>query len=148
MPENKMKQVAQLLGVEIGEEFKIEGHSGNVRYRLTEENLEYLSSYDHWFSISSTLNELLNGEYKVVKIPKPVLDDVEKKYLSYVIKPFRNSVKYFYKYPCANGDYEAIATVMKGRDYYDSLSFPKFKKGSMYKGMELTKQYSIEELGL
>ena len=145
---NHMKDVAQLLGVEIGEEFKIEGHSGNVKYRLTEENLEYLSSYDHWFSISSTLNELLNGEYKVVKIPKPVLDDVEKKYLSYVIKPFRNRIKYFFKFPCANGDYEAIAAVMKGRDYYDSLSFPKFKKGSMYKGMELTKQYSIEELGL
>ena len=94
---NHMKEVAQLLGVEIGEEFKIEGHSGNVKYRLTEENLEYLSSSDHWFSISSTLNCLLNGEYKVVKIPKPVLDDVEKEYLSHVIKPFRHRIKYIYK---------------------------------------------------
>ena len=145
---NHMKEIALLLGVEIGEEFKIEGHSGNVKYRLTEENLEYLSSYDHWFSISSTLNELLNGEYKVVKIPKPVLDDVEKKYLSYVIKPFRNSVKYFYKFTCANGDYEAIVAKIEAYGYCDSLNFPKFKKGSMYTGMELIKEYSLEELGL
>ena len=142
---NHMKQVAQLLGVEIGEEFKIEGHSGNVKYRLTEENLEYLSSCDHWFSISSTLNCLLNGEYKVVKIPKPVLDDVEKEYLSTVIKPFRNRIKHFYKYPCANGDCEAIAAITKECDYLD---FPRFKKGSMYKGMELSRKYSLEELGL
>ena len=146
---NHMEEVAQLLGVEIGEEFKIEGHSGNVKYRLTEENLEYLSSYDHWFSISSTLNCLLNGEYKVVKIPKPVLDDVEKKYLSYVIKPFRNSVKYFYKYPCgANGNYEAITAKIGGYGYCDSLNLPNFKKRSMYTCMELIKEYSLEDLGL
>ena len=144
---NYMKDVAKMLGVEIGEEFKIEGHSGNVKYRLTEENLEYFSG-GKGFTISSTLNRLLNGEYKVVKIPKPVLDDVEKEYLSYVIKPFRNRIKYFFKFPCANGDYEAIAAVMKGREYYDNLSFPKFKKGSMYKGMELIKEYSVEELGI
>lgn len=144
---NHMKEIAQLLGVEIGEEFKIEGHSGNVKYRLTEEGLEYFSC-GNGFTISSTLNRLLNGEYKVVKIPKPVLDDVEKEYLSSVIKPFRNSVKYIYKFTCANGDYEAITAVMKGCDYYDSLSFPKFKKGSMYTGMELIKEYSLEELGL
>ena len=144
-----MKEIALLLGVEIGEEFKIEGHSGNVKYRLTEENLEYLSSYDHWFSISSTLNELLNGEYKVVKIPTPVLDDVEKKYLSYVIKPFRNSVKYFYKYPCgANGNYEAITAKIEAYGYCDCLDFPKFKKGSMYKNMKVGKEYSLEDLGL
>ena len=142
-----MKEVAQLLGVEIGEEFKIEGHSGNVKYRLTEEGLEYFSC-GNGFTISSTLNRLLNGEYKVVKIPKPVLDDVEKEYLSHVIKPFRNRIKYFFKFPCANGDYEAIAAVMKGRDYYDSLSFPKFAAGTLYKGMENGKEYSVKDLGL
>lgn len=142
---NHMEEVAKMLGVEIGEEFKIEGHSGNVKYRLTEENLEYLSSCDHWFSISSTLNCLLNGEYKVVKIPKPVLDDVERKYLAGVIRPFRNRIKHFYKYPCANGDCEAIAAITKECDYLD---FPRFKKGSMYKGMELSRKYSLEELGI
>ena len=142
---NHMKEVAQLLGVEIGEEFMIEGHSSNIKYRLTEETIEYLSSCDHWFSISSTLNKLLNGKYEVVKLPKPVLDDVEKEYLSYVIKPFRNRIKHFYKYPCANGDSEAIAAITKDFDYLD---FPSFKKGSMYKGMKLMEKYTIEDLGL
>lgn len=142
---NHMKGVAQLLGVEIGEEFKIEGHSGNVKYRLTEENLEYLSSYDHWFSISSTLNELLNGEYKVVKIPKPVLDDVEKKYLSYVIKPFREDVLKIAKFESINSEYKEIISV---KTKNGNMIFPAFEKGSMYKGMELTRGYSLEELGI
>lgn len=60
---NHMKEVAQLLGLEIGEEFRIEGHSSNNIYRLTEENIEYLSC-GHWFSISSTLNKLLNDQIK------------------------------------------------------------------------------------
>lgn len=145
---NHMKEVAQLLGVEIGEEFKIEGHSGDVKYRLTEENLEYFSC-GKGFTISSTLNKLLNGEYKVVKIPKPVLDDVEKEYLSTVIKPFRNRIKYFYKYPCGtNGNYEAITVKIETYGYCDCLDFPKFKKGSMYKGMKAGKKYSLEELGI
>lgn len=139
---NHMKEVAQLLGLEIGEEFRIEGHSSNNIYRLTEENIEYLSC-GHWFSISSTLNKLLNDQYKVAKMP--ILDDVERKYLANVIKPFRNRIKHFYKYPCANGDSEAIAAITKDFDYLD---FPRFKKGSMYKGMELEKSYTLEELGL
>ena len=139
---NHMKEVAQLLGLEIGEEFRIEGHSSNNIYRLTEENIEYLSC-GHWFSISSTLNKLLNDQYKVAKMP--ILDDVERKYLANVIKPFRNRIKHFYKYPCANGDSEAIAAITKDFDYLD---FPRFKKGSMYKGMEVDKEYSLEELGL
>jgi len=28
------------------------------------------------------------------------------------------------------------------------ISFPNFKKGTMYKGMEVYKEYSLEELGL
>ena len=139
---NHMKEVAQLLSLEIGEKFRIEGHSSNNIYRLTEENIEYLSC-DHWFSISSTLNKLLNGEYKVAKMP--ILDDVERKYLANVIKPFRNRIKHLYKYPCANDDSEAIAAIMKDFDYLD---FPSFKNGSMYKGMKLMEKYTIEDLGL
>ena len=139
-----MEKVADMLGVKIGEEFKIEGHSGNVKYRLTEEGLEYFSC-DNGFTISSTLNRLLNGEYKVVKIPKPVLDKKEKEYLSYVIRPFRDSITYFYKRRYENDELEWIKIEMKNDDV---MYFPKFKKGIMYKGMELNKKYSLEDLGL
>ena len=141
---NHMKDVAQLLGVEIGEEFKIEGHSGNVKYRLTEENLEYLSSYDHWFSISSTLNCLLNGEYKVAKMP--ILDDIEKRYLKGVIRPFRDDVESICKCETYNGkkEYLTISFFSTVSDMY----FPDYPIGTMYKGMVLNRKYSIEELGL
>lgn len=141
---NHMKEVAQLLGLEIGEEFKIEGHPDNCKYKLTEEHLMYTSD-DKWNTLPATITYLLNGKCKVVKIPKPVLDDVERKYLAGVVRPLRNRIKHFYKYSCANGDREAIAAITKDFDYLD---FPSFKKGSMYKGMELEKSYTLEELGL
>ena len=141
---NHMKDVAQLLGLEIGEEFKIEGHSGNVKYKLTEENLEYLSSCDHWFSISSTLNCLLNGEYKVAKMP--ILDDVEKRYLKGVIRPFRDDVESICKCETYNGkkEYLTISFFSTVSDMY----FPDYPMGTMYKDMVLNRKYSIEELGL
>ena len=83
--------------------------------------------------------------FSIYKLPKPVIDDVERKYLAGVIRPFRNRIKHFYKYPCANGNCEAIAAITKDCDYLD---FPRFKKGSMYNGMELSRKYSLEELGI
>lgn len=146
---NYMKDVAQLLGVELGEEFKIEKEGKykftEDRYKFTNECLMVLLTDGKWYTAPLVLHKLLNGRYKLIKIPKPVLDDVEKEYLSTVIKPFRNRIKHFYKYPCANGDCEAIAAITKECDYLD---FPRFKKGSMYKGMELSRKYSLEELGI
>ena len=137
-----MEQIAKILDVEIGEEFKIEGHSDNVKYRLTEENLEYF--YDgKWYTISITLHKLLNGEYKVVKLPKPILTEEEKEYLSYVIRPFRNDVKCIVKYSV---DYvEWITICMKT---CHDMDFPIFDIGTMYKGIEIEKEYTLEELEL
>ena len=150
---NHMKDVAQLLGVELNEEFIIKSTKtglGEYKFRITEKYFEYFNEkLDGWFISSSiTLCNLLNGEYKVVKIPKPVLDDVEKEYLSAVIKPFRHRIKYFYKYSCVNDEYEAIAAIMETYGYFDYLAFPKFKKGSMYKGMGLMREYTLDDLGL
>ena len=140
---NYMKDVAQLLGLEIGEKFRIEGHSSNNIYRLTEENIEYLSC-DHWFSISSTLNNLLNGQYKVAKIP--ILDDTEKRYLKGVIRPFRDDVESICKCETFNGkkEYLTISFFSTVSDMY----FPDYPIGTMYKDMVLNRKYSIEELGL
>ena len=143
---NHMEEVAKMLGVELSEEFKIEGYSGNVKYRLTEEGLEYFSYDGKGFTISSTLNCLLNGEYKVVKIPKPVLDDVEKKYLSRVIRPWRDKVEYIRKINFDDED-EFIVIIYRERES-KAMPLPCFKKGTMYKGMEVGKEYSLEEFEL
>lgn len=143
---NYMMQVANLLGVELYEEFKIEGYSGNVKYRLTEENLEYLSSCGHWISISSTLNNLLNGEHKVAKMP--ILDDVEKEFLSAVIKPFRNRIEYVCKYKI-NDDYERLYIKVSDDESDDErVIFPQFERGTMYKGMKPGRKYSLGDLSL
>ena len=71
-----------------------------------------------------------------------ILDDIEKEYLRVVIKPFRNKVKYIGK-NFSNGS-EYISINVNG----EWVIFPYFKKGTMYKGMEINKRYSLEELGL
>ena len=86
-------------------------------------------------------------EYK-----EDILDEAEKKYLSAVIKPFRHRVEYIKKleaYCCRNDSRENIfVRICDKYGFEDFLSLPYFPKGSMYKGMETGKQYTLEELGL
>ena len=77
-------------------------------------------------------------------VEKEILDEVEKGYLSNVIKPFRNRVEYIVKKIFANKEYIRITMKGIGCDIY----FPSFEKGTMYKGMEGDKDYTLEELGL
>jgi len=76
--------------------------------------------------------------------PKPILDEKEKEYLSAVIRPWKNKIGYIEKrYGIDN---EWIEIYLKKGNSYTNL--PRFKKGTMYKGMELDKEYTLEELGL
>ena len=146
--ENKMKEVAKLLGVELDEEFKTEGY--RCKYKLTYDGLMYWSYLDSKWLISNFFKELLTGELKIIKLPKPILDDVEKEYLSNVIKPFRNQVISIANYYEESIDKNFIEIEVK-QDYCNEnqyVSFPYFKKGTMYKGMVEYKKYTLEELGL
>lgn len=82
----------------------------------------------------------LSEEYK-----EPVLNEVEKAYLSAVIKPFRNRVDYIMKEENICSSTEFIHIDLSGGDIAD---FPNFKVGTMYKGMEIDKSYTLKELGL
>ena len=76
---------------------------------------------------------------------EPVLDDVEKEYLSAVIRPFRNHVTSVRKW--FNGiDYQILISL----DNADNLcQLPRFPLSSeMYMGMDSKKWYSLQELGL
>lgn len=85
---------------------------------------------------TSAYNAWLEEEY----VPN-ILTEKEKAYLSAVIKPFREMVEYIEKRTYTGKEY--IAIVIK-EDL--NVSFPVFEK--MYKGMELNKEYTLEELGL
>lgn len=78
----------------------------------------------------------------------PFLTEKERKYLNGVIAPFRDSVVYIKKVGLA--EYEHICIYVKNPDLNlpAAMAFPSFETGKMYKGMELSKKYNLEELGL
>ena len=78
-----------------------------------------------------------------------ILDDIEREYLSNVLKPFRNRVMVIEKeerYP--NKEYINVELKTDNPAENDYLIFPDFKKGTMYKGMKINKKHTLEELGL
>lgn len=82
----------------------------------------------------------LSEEYK-----EPVLAEVEKAYLSAVIKPFRKNVNHIAKIHSKAGAFEYICIRVND---YEVMFFPKFEENTMYKGMKLGRKYTLEELGL
>lgn len=88
------------------------------------------------------LQELINEESKKEE-DKPILDEVEKKYLKAVIKPFKDRIVSISKEENNNED---CFICIELRD--DVLCLPYFKENTMYRGMELDKKYTLKELGL
>lgn len=70
MGKNLIHEIAKMLGVELGEEFKIKGYDG-LTYKLTDNGLE-LTTVDgqktKWFDYGA-LNSLLKGKMEIVKLP-------------------------------------------------------------------------------
>ena len=145
--ENKMAEVAKLLGVELNQEFTIKNRCTIYIFMLTDQGLcSRLSTQTLW-ERSLLIEDFITGCYQIQKLSKPILDPAEKKYLSAVIKPFRNKVYAIAKYDDGDDNYY-IQIMMKQNVYFEYIDFPYFKKGTMYKGMELKKEYTLEQLGL
>ena len=134
-------------------EKKIKWWYFNPSYRIGESGLKYTGA-----TITFIIDEeLTREEYDfmdkldrdekgemILKIGEPILDEVERKYLSGVIRPFRDRVNYIMKMNDTDGDY--IRIYLKNNEFF---SLPYFEKDTMYKGMELNKEYySLEKLGL
>ena len=85
------------------------------------------------------------GEWLLEEAKEPVLDDVEKEYLSAVIKPFRKMIAYIVKAQDFDGGKQCIRIILQNGD---GMHFPYIDDDAMYKGMEVNKEYSLEELGL
>lgn len=84
-------------------------------------------------------------KWLIAECKEPVLDDKEREYLSYGIRPFREKIECIYKHQMPYRDEYYIAVRLKDGD---SLMYPRFKGNTMYKGMEVEKEYTLEELGL
>lgn len=146
MAENYMGIVAKLLGVELNEEFRVEGLS--FKYKLEKDGLIFWSEDSQEWIGSTLIEDLLAGKARIVKLPKQILTDAEKRYLSNVIEPFRDRVMYVIKSNGSTGEFININLNHYNGWFSDLITLPVFKKGTMYKGMEIDKRYNLDELGL
>lgn len=86
----------------------------------------------------------LEDEYK-----EPILDEKEKEYLSAVIRPWRDKVidiRKMREHEIKKKNAEFIR--IRLNDIGTVTDLPYFKAGTMYKGMELDRPYTLEELDL
>ena len=82
-------------------------------------------------------------EYK-----EPVLDEVERKYLYEVIRPFKNYVTGITKVKNECETDKQFIRIMVNKYKIEYIILPYFEENTMYKGMKENKKYSLEELGL
>lgn len=110
-------------------------------------------SFERTFIVKEILSDgcvRLNNSFwvNVVVLDKveEILDDKEKEYLKKVIEPFRNRIKYI-NLEISFDEYGAVYIVVH-LENNDSMILPNFKKGTMYKNMEVNREYTLKELGL
>ena len=120
---------------------------GITTYRGSENKIEFVCNIND--NSSSVEDKLLKMQRKknvklTLSLEEPILDEAERKYLSGVIKPFRDSVKYIRKTDYLD-ESEYLTFHMTNEPNW---TMPLLKKGTMYKGMELDKEYTLEELEL
>lgn len=122
--------------------------------QLVKTALNRIENDDYRFFIGDFEGLNTSNYGRIIKIEEPkyrtvyeakveILDDVEKRYLRGVIRPFRDKVKYIVlKSLCSNEAYILIKLEN------DVINLPVFEINTMYKNMEKYKEYTLEELGL
>ena len=82
----------------------------------------------------------------IYETPKEILDKEEKEYLEAVCRPFKNRVRHIVK---RKFERFYIKIFLKDDSIMgDFIVLPYFEADTMYKGMELDKEYTLKELGL
>ena len=138
-----------------------------IKNGMSFENLHIRRSDNHYYEIGYYVNDydricnesksaILNHGYtndKDVDVVlrwlqsehhEPILDDAERRYLSAVIRPFRDKVLYIAKRSIMDRRKEHIYIDLTD----DVITLPCFMKGTMYKGMKADKEYTPKELGI
>ena len=113
-----------------------------------------------WNRSNEDLKDLYGGHYlgKIIKIEEPtyttvykakveILDEVEKRYLRGIIRPFRDKVQFIRKFIYSSGN-ASIDIEIEDSNTGWIIELPPFSDNKMYKGMEENKKYTLEELNL
>lgn len=103
------------------------------------------SNQSFYFRLDEVKKDKLDFE-----IYEPVLTEEERKYIAAIIAPLRKSWKRITitKIYGVGVCKERILFEFKNGDDEENYSLPSFDKGTMYNGMSLGTEYSLEELGL
>lgn len=104
------------------------------------DDIECIIKQKHFKSLPNNYTGTIEVENGFIK---EILDEVEKRCLKAVIRPFKDRVNYIAKKGVRK---EYIQIVLKKDN--ECFFLPYFEKGTMYKGMELNKKYTLKELGL
>lgn len=137
---------------------KITFEDGTVLVKDDKEHFENKKTYRYDSSLENLKD---NKKYcgKIIKIEEPeyktvyeakqeILDEVEKRYLRGVIRPYK-TVKNIYKSTYDGGKKSiVIITVIDIDGDIWEIQLPPFETEDMYKEMEVDKEYTLEELGL
>lgn len=111
---------------------------------LVRAGIKFNPFVDNYREYKDRLFVWLFEEYQV-----PVLDNVEKEYLSAVIKPYKNKVIGILKInDVYESNFQYIRIMVKIHVEIENINLPWFEKNTMYKGMKANKKYTLEELGL
>lgn len=78
------------------------------------------------------------------EVKKPVLDYDERTYLLNLIAPFKKRIRHIMKASECDGKCSHLIIVLEN----EQIKLPKFKTKDMYKGMEIDKAYTLNELNL
>ena len=147
MAKNKIKEVAQLLGLELEEEFGIRGTAN--RYKFTKNGLMWsLPDDDEWYP-AIAMKDLIIGELTIVKLP--ILNSAEKAFLSAIIDSVKDRVIYIKR--CLGGVYSSyidihLESYINAIDGEIIITSNCFENETMFSRMELDRKYTLEELGL
>ena len=148
MSENKMAEVAKLLGLKLGEEFTIKGVNSSYRFKLTAIGLMSRCGNGSEWNMSGMLPEFITGRYQISKEVNSVLDEAEKRYLTNIIKPFKDQVIAIAKRSANYGEFIDIMIDEGEIGDCGNIYLPYFKSESMYKGMKINREYTLDQLGL
>lgn len=88
-------------------------------------------------------------DFSVKKTNKEfLLDCIDRKYFNNFLRPFRDKIQYIRKMQSLDSDYEYIKIFYFKDSQPSSIYLPYFKTGTMFKKLELNKQYDLNDLDL
>ena len=111
-----------------------------------EKELSYVGTV-YTLSYVLELEDLNATDWEIYE--EPILTGKEREYLSAVIKPFRERTEYIMKF--RSPSWEHLKICVESNIFIENkeiITLPCFEANSMYKGMEVDKHYTLEELGL